>query len=67
MGHVVGINRFLSTGSEIENVVFNNLVLMTRWLGSFLAKPIQAIAFTALAMFGAWPAIFYLAYMAIDS
>ncbi len=67
MGHVVGIKRFLSTGSEIENIVFTNLILMTRWLGSFLAKPFQALGFTALAMFGAWPAIFYLIYLAIDS
>lgn len=67
MGHAIGINRFLKTGSEMENVVGINLILIARWLGELLLKPLHAIGFTALAMFGAWPATLYLFYMAIDS
>jgi hypothetical protein len=67
MGNAIGINRFLKTGSEMENVVGINLLLIARWFGELLRKPLQAIGFTFLAMFGAWPAMFCLIYMAIDS
>jgi hypothetical protein len=67
MGQAVGIDRFLRTGSEMENVVGNNLITIAKWLARLLLKPLQAIGFTALAMFGAWPGIAYLVYMAIDS
>ncbi len=67
MRNVIGINRFLKTGSEMENVVGTNLLSIARWLGELLLKPLRAIGFTALAMFGAWPAVFYLIYIAIDS
>lgn len=67
MRNAIGINRFLKTGSEVENVVGTNLLYIARWLGELLLKPLRAIGFTALAMFGAWPAVFYLIYIAIDS
>ena len=67
MGNTIGINRFLKTESEMESVVGTNLLSIARWLGVLLLKPLYAIGFTALAMFGAWPAISYLFYMAIDS
>ena len=60
MGNATGINRFLKTGSEMENVVGTNLFSIARWLGELLLKPLRAIGFTALAMFGAWQARFYL-------
>ena len=67
MGDDIGINRFLSSESEMEDVVGINLLLIARWLGELLLKPLHAIGFTVLAMFGAWPATLYLVYMAIDS
>jgi hypothetical protein len=67
MGRALGINSFLKTGSEMENVVGINLLIIARWLSGLLLKPLHAIGFTALAMFGAWPAMFYLIYMAMDS
>jgi hypothetical protein len=67
MGNAIGINRFLKTESEMESVVGTNLLFIARWLGMLLLKPLHAIGFTALAMFGAWPAVFYLIYMAIDT
>lgn len=67
MGQAIRINHFLSAGSEMENVVGNNLITMARWLARLLMKPLHAIGFTVLAMFGAWPAIAYLVYVAIDS
>lgn len=67
MRDAIDINRFLKTGSEMENVIGLNLLLIARWLGKLLLKPLYGIGFTALAMFGAWPATLYLVYMAIDS
>lgn len=67
MRNVIGINRFPKTGSEVENGVGTNLLSIARWLGELLLKPLRAIVFTSLTMFGAWPAVIYLIYMAIDS
>ena len=67
MGHAISINRFLKTGSEMENVVGINLIFIARWLAKLLIIPLNAIGFTFLAMYGAWPAMFYLIYMAMDS
>ena len=67
MGIVLGKNRFLNKGSEMEDVVGKNLISIARWFGGVLVIPIRAIGFTVLAMFGAWPAVFYMIYVAIDS
>ena len=67
MRNMIGKNRFLKTGSEMENVVGTNLLSIARWLGELLLVPLRAISFTALAMYGAWLAVIYLIYMAIDS
>ena len=67
MGQAVRINRCLSAGSEMENVVGNNLITMTRWLARLIVNPFRAVGYTFLAMFGAWPALAYLIYVAIDS
>ena len=67
MGIVLGKNRFLNKGSEMEDVVSINLMSIARWFGGLLVVPIRAIGFTVLAMFGAWPALFYMIYVAMDS
>jgi hypothetical protein len=67
MRQAFGIDRFLPVESEMENVVGNSLFAITKGLAKLLLKPLQAVSFTVLAMFGAWPATVYLIYMAIDS
>jgi hypothetical protein len=67
MGQALRVNHFLSAGSEMESVVGNNLITMARWLARLIINPFRAVGYTFLAMFGAWPALVYLIYMAIDS
>ena len=67
MGQALRVNHFLSTGSEMESVVGNNLITIARWLARLIINPFRAVGYTFLAMFGAWPALAYLIYMAIDS
>jgi hypothetical protein len=67
MGQALRVNHFLSAGSEMESVVGNNLITMARWLARLIINPFRAVGYTFLAMFGAWPALAYLIYMAIDS
>jgi hypothetical protein len=67
MRQAFGIDRFLPVESEMENVIGNSLFAITKGLAKLLLKPLQAVSFTVLAMFGAWPATVYLFYMAIDS
>ena len=67
MGLAISIGRFLKTGSEKESVVYINLICIARWLVKLLVIPLHAIGFTTLAMFGAWPAMIYLIYVAMDS
>ena len=67
MGQALRVNHFLSAGSEMESVVGNNLFTMARWLARLIINPFRAVGYTFLAMFGAWPALAYLIYMAIDS
>jgi len=67
MGQALRVNHFLSAGSEMESVVGNNLIIMARWLARLIINPFRAVGYTFLAMFGAWPALAYLIYMAIDS
>jgi len=67
MGQALRVNHFLSAGSEMESVVGNNLITMARWLARLIINPFRAVGYTFLAMFGAWPALAYLIYMAVDS
>lgn len=67
MRQTASIDRFLSSGGERERVVVNNLITMFRGLGRLLLGTLQAVGFTTLAMFGAWPALAYLIYMAMNS
>jgi hypothetical protein len=67
MGQALRVNHFLSAGSEMESVVGNNLITMARWLARLIINPFRAVGYTFLAMFGAWPALVCLIYMAIDS
>ena len=67
MRQALRINHFLSAGSEMEGVVANNLITLARWLARLIMKPFRAVGYTFLAMFGAWPALAYLIYVAIDS
>lgn len=66
MGQALRVNHFLSAGSEMESVVGNNLITMARWLARLIINPFRAVGYTFLAMFGAWPALAYLIYMAFD-
>lgn len=67
MTKTVSKNRFLSLRSEMESVVFNSLFSMFRGLGQLLLRTLQAMCFTTLATYGAWPGLAYLVYMAVDS